>query len=38
MRSGVSLSSTERTYVYLSLLEHPLNEAYPINMAPFESH
>lgn len=29
--------SAERTYVYLSLLEHPLNEAYPVNLVPFQS-
>ena len=34
-RGGSSLSTAERTYVYLSLLEHPLNEAYPVNLAPF---
>ena len=34
-KQGLSLNSTERTFVYLSLLEHPLNEAYPINIAHF---
>ena len=32
------ISSNERTYVYLSLLEHPLNEAYPVNLVPFQSN
>ena len=36
-KPGVSLNSTERTFVYLSLLEHPLNEAYPANIRPFQS-
>lgn len=36
-KTGVSLNSSERTFVYLSLLEHPLNEAYPVNMRPFQS-
>lgn len=31
------LTSAERTYVYLSLLEHPLNEAYPVNLTPFQA-
>lgn len=25
----------EKTYVYLSLLEHPLNEAYPVSIIPY---
>jgi len=25
----------DKTYVYLSLLEHPLNEAYPVSLSPF---
>ena len=30
------LGSSDRTYVYLSLLEHPLNEAYPVNLVPYQ--
>ena len=32
-----SMAGSDRTYVYLSLLEHPLNEAYPVNLAPFQT-
>ena len=34
-KQGLSLNSTDNTFVYLSLLEHPLNEAFPINIAHF---
>ena len=37
VNQGQGLSSTEHTFVYLSLLEHPLNEAFPVNIAHFQS-
>ena len=36
-KGGAAQNAGDKTYVYLSLLEHPLNEAYPIHIAPFQS-
>ena len=38
-RSGFAghASAHTKTYVYLSLLEHPLNDAYPVKICPSDS-